>query len=396
MGVVFMGNDKIKSVFEYAKKNQKTFVDEKKKPNKKNNASTTWDTYEDVMIKYEKWLQEEKGLKDITRAKASHGKEYMKLMMTKHENGEKGGSAFTLSKFPHALHAMQNLASESGVYRGLKLGNKQDLLDMKNNAGILRRSRESKSLKATTSDFEKVQKEIDRSKSPQKAVIGEIHRVQRGVGLRIFEAAGLKTGDITFYPVGHAVVYVKGKGGLERWVEVRDPVTVELLREKTSGKQDGAFVFQVKDRQGNDKSQSAIINQVQNVVGGAAKRADVALGDKTYNTQSGRKVFSQERMNTYADMSMKELEKELARRIRNYPPDKDGNNKLKGKVQSELQSLRNKIHLTIPGKRTKEEGLEKRKNREFTHKEMCTFLTSVDTGHFRLSVMRFYCDYPKK
>ena len=395
MEVVSMGN-KIGSVFEYAKKNQVTYVDAAEKPNKKNNASTTWDTYESIMVKFEKWLQDEKGLKDITRAKPQHGVEYMQIMMTKHENGEKGGSAYTISKFPHALHAMQNLAKESGVYRGLKLGNKKDLLDMKNSAGIIRKSGESTALKATTEDFEKVQSEIYRSKSPQKETIGEIHQVQRGVGCRIHEAVKLKKGDITFHGDDRATIFIKGKGGLERWVEVRDHTTVELLREKTDGKKDGALVFQVKDRNGNDKNKSNSINQTQDVVSAAADRAGVNRDEKTYNTHSARKVFAQERMNEYASMSMKQLEKELARRIRNYPADKDGNNKLKSKVRNELQILRNKIHLTIPGKRTKEEGMEKRKNREFTHKEMCTFLVSVDTGHFRLSVMRFYCDYPKK
>lgn len=393
--VMKMGN-KIDAVFEWAKNHKVTFVDQDKKKYKVNNAATTWDTYADVMKTYENWLKNEQGLKDITRAKPKHAVEYMKQMIEKRENGERGGSAFTISKFPHALHAMQNLARESGVYRGLKLGNKQDLLDLKNNAGIVRKSDESKSLKATSEDFDKVQNEILRSKSSQKEEIAEIHFAQRAIGLRIHEAIKLKKEDITFNKDDTATVYVKGKGGLERWVEVRNERAVDFLLEKTDRKKGGAEVFSIKDRNGNDKSRGNAINQVQDVVSRAADRAGVERDGKTYNTHSARKVFAQDRMNEYAGMSYKKLEKELARRIRNYPPDKDGNNKLKQKKENELDQLRNKIRLEIPGKRTREEGLEKRKNRHFNHKELCTFLVSIDTGHFRLSIMRYYCDYPKK
>lgn len=396
-GVMGMkSGSKIEAVFEYANKHQVTFVDPTVKGYKVNNATTTWNTYADGMKTYEKWLQEEKGLKDITRAKPRHGVEYMEMMIEKHENGKRGGSAFTISKFPHALHAMQNLAKESGVYKGLKLGNKQDLLDMKNEAGIVRKSSESTSLKANSEDFAKVQTEILRSKSPQKEEIGQMHQVQRGVGCRIHEVEKLKKEDITLHADGRATVYIKGKGGLERWVEVRDRVTVELLKDKTDGKKDGATVFSVKDKNGNDKSRKNAINQVQDVVSKAAERAEVNRNGKTYNTHAARKVFAQERMNEYASMTKKELEKELARRIRNYPLDKDENNKLKAKKENELNNLRKKIHLEIKGKRTKEQGEKLRKERQFNHKELCTFLVSIDTGHFRLNIMRYYCEYPIK
>jgi hypothetical protein len=39
---------------------------------------------------------------------------------------------------------------------------------------------------------------------------------------------------------------------------------------------------------------------------------------------------------------------------------------------------------------------EKRKNRDLTHKELCTWLTSIDLGHGRNDVVRYYCDYPKR
>lgn len=386
---------KIDRVYEWVKTQKITFVDKDKKANKENNSSGSWKDYCEDMKQFEKWLQNTHGLKDITRAKPKHGIQYMQEMIDKHERKERGGSAFTINRFPHALHSLQSLARASGVYRGLKLGNKQDLLDMKNKAGVVRRSSESTCLKATATDFQKVKDEILKSKSPQKQLFSEIQQIQRGVGCRIDEAMKMKKEHITHHKDGTATIYIKGKGGLERWVEVKDKQTVELIKEKTDDKKDGAYVFQVKNRQGDDKKRSSAIRQVQEVVSAAAERAKVNTDKATYSTHSARKVYAQERVNEYAAQSTRQLERELARRIREYPTDKNGYNKLKDKKDSELQQLRNKIHLTIPGKRTKQQGEELRKNREFTHKELCLFLASIDTGHFRISIMRYYCDYPK-
>ena len=384
---------KIDNVFEWVKGKEVTFVDQDKKSYKVRNSDSTWTTYCDIMKTFEKWLQINYGLKDITRAKPRHSVEYMQQMIDKHFAKEKGGSAFTLSKFPHALHSLQSIARESGVYRGLKLGNKQDLLAMKNNAGITRKSDESKCLKANSQDFTKVQNEILHSKSPQKQLISDIHQIQRGIGCRVHEVMKMKKEHITYLKDGTASVYIKGKGGLERWVRIDDKGTIDLLKEKSEGKKDGAFMIQVKDRKGNDKSRKNAINQVQDVVSTAAERAGVNRSEKTYSTHSARKVFAQERMNKYAVMTYKQLEKVLAKRIRNYPLDKRGENRLKAKKDNELQQLRNKID--PKGTRYSKEEREKlRKDRGFTHKELCMFLVSIDTGHFRINIIRYYADYP--
>jgi site-specific recombinase XerD len=385
---VFLGGDfmgKIDDVFNYAKTKRVSFANSDKK-SKTNNSANTWDTYRDVMNTYEKWLQREHGLKDITRAKARHGKEYMQMMI------DKGSSSFTISKFPHALHALQQLARESGVYKGLKLGRKDDLVKMKAEAGIVRKSSESKALRATSQDFEKVQAAILSSKSPRAQEVAEIHQIQRGVGCRIHEVVKMEKGHISFNDYGHATVYIKGKGGHERWVEVKDPNTLSLLQSKMDGKKDGATLFPLTDRKGNDKARRDAIKQVQSNVARAALRAGVyGSGGETYNTQSARKVFAQERVNYYAGLSLGQLQRELARRISTDPGGKLGE-----KAKSELQGIRNKIRLEIAGKRTAEQGHALRQAREFNEKELSLFLVSVDTGHFRISITRYYCEYPSK
>ncbi|WP_052342850.1 site-specific integrase [Bacillus sp. EB01] len=384
---------KIDRVFEWAKSKQITFIDSSNKPYKVNNSHATWKTYSDIMKTFEKWLQETHGLKDITRAKPRHGIEYMQQMIDKNIMKVKGGSAFTLSRFPHALHALQSIAKESGVYRGLKLGNKNDLIQMKNIAGIKRKSDESRCLKATSHDFEKVQNQIYLSKSPQKELIADIHQIQRGVGCRIHEVMKMKKEHITFSQDGTATVYIKGKGGLERWVRVDDKQTTALLKDRTEGKRGGAYVIQVKDREGNDKGRTNAIKHVQDIISAAAERAGVSRDGKTYSTHSARKVYAAERLKKYASLSYNQLNKELTNRIKTFPLDKNGQNKLKIKKDNELQQLRYKID--PKGTRySKEKREHLRKRREFTHKELALFLVSIDTGHFRINIIRYYADYP--
>lgn len=387
---------KIDAVFAWAKKKEITFVgEEANKPGKKNNSLRSWNDYCSKVKTYEKWLQEEKGLKDITRAKPKHAQEYLDIMLEKRANGARGGSPSTINSFIHSLHAFSQLAKESKIYRPMQLGKKEKLLEYKNNAGVLRKSEESTCLRATPEEFSRVITEIERSKSPQKELVKEIQQIQRGVGCRISEVIGMKKEHIEYRPNGTASVYIKGKGGLERWVEVRDKDTIQLLKDKTEGKKDGNFVVQVKDRNGNDKNHEAATDLVKSVIRNAADRAGVERDGAKYSSHSARKVYAQEQVDKYAKMSEKQLRNELARRISNYPLGKGGHNKLKEKYESELQEIRNKIRLEIPGKRTKEEGLKKRAEREFNHKELCLFLCSVDTGHFRISIMRYYCKYRK-
>ncbi|MGE2624213.1 tyrosine-type recombinase/integrase, partial [Escherichia coli] len=157
--------------------------------------------------------------------------------------------------------------------------------------GIQRKSSESKCLKANASDFDKVQNEIANSRSPQKEIIMNIHQIQRGVGCRIHEVVKMKGEDITFNSNGSATVYIKGKGGLERWVHVDDKKTIELLKEQTKDKKDGAYVFPLKNKEGNDKNLSSSMKLAKDVIRSAAERSGVDRDEKTYSTHSARKVY---------------------------------------------------------------------------------------------------------
>lgn len=381
---------RIDKVFEWAKKEGVIWTTSKS--NKERNADSSYKTYANIMKTYEKYLKEKVGLKDITRAKPKHAVEFMQDQINIYKNEEKG-SAYTMRQFPHALHALQMSARESGAYKGLKLGSKSDLLQLLNDNKIYRKSEASKALKANSSDYQKVHAEILKSKSPQSKTIADIHQTQRYIGCRIHEAVKIKKQDVEFHKDGTATVYIKGKGGHDRWVCVKHKETIDLLKENTCDKKDGAFIFQVKNRRGNDKAKASAQKNCQDVIRAAAERAGVDREGKKYVTHSGRKVFAQDQMNIYARKSYKQLEKELQQRIKKYPLDKNNRNKLEKKVRDELNEFRKKIDQKGM-LYSKEHRDRKRAARKFTHKELCQFLVSVDTGHFRCNIMRFYCDYP--
>lgn len=380
---------RIDRVFDWAKQKGVTWQEGKER-----NADSTYKTYADVMKAFEKHLQNEYGLKDITRAKPRHALEFIEKKIEAYKStGE--GSPLTMRQFPHALHALQSCARESGAFRGLSLGRKDRLVNLLDVNNVYRYSSESKCLKATHEDYEKVQAEVLKSKSPNGGIVAQIHQVQRHVGCRISETMNLKKEHITFQRDGTATVFIKGKGGHTRWVSVTDKGTVGLLREESFGKKPGAFVFQIKNRAGKDKTHKGAEKICKDVVRSAAVRAGVNRNRVTYSTHSARKAFAQEHVNKYAKKTLQELEKELKRREKNYPLDKNGKNKLTQKIREQLTELRKKID--PKGKRySKSVRDAKRRARTWTHKELCLFLVSIDLGHFRLNVMRFYADYPKK
>lgn len=364
--------NKIDRVFEKVKEMGLTFGEHARKENL---SDRTIKTYCDTVKMYENYLKTECGVKDISRAKPRHAYEYMEKQVEKYKNGEV--SAFSMRKFAHAIHSFQEASSKTGVYQHkVKLGDKRVILGNLTEQGIFRKSEESQGLKANHRDYEKVREEIISSRSPNAKIVSEIHQIQRFLGARVHEAVKMKKEDITFHSDGSVSLRIKGKGGLVRHVSTKDQSTVKVLQERTHGKKDAAPVFQMPSRDGKDKNKTSVIETVTDVVRSAAVRAGVDRDGKKYTTHSGRKAYAQSQVNDYYQRTKKSLEKEVANRIK------------------EDSSLKKKMDRTIKNIRDKMTDKNKAKSRELSHKELCLWLTSVDLGHGRLDVVRYYCDYP--
>lgn len=364
--------NKIELVFERVKEMGLTFGEHATKQNLSGNTNKT---YCDTVKAYENYLINECGLKDISRAKPRHAYEYIEKQIERFKNGEV--SAFSLRKFAHAIHAFQEASAETGVFKHkVKLGDKRVILGNLTEQGVFRKSEDSQSLKANHSDYEKVQEQILLSRSPNARQVAEIHQIQRFLGARVHEAVKMRKEDITFHSDGSVTVTIKGKGGLVRQVSTKDKSTVRLLQERSEGKKDAAPVFQLKSKRGNDKTKDSMTELVRKTVRHAAVRAEVDRDGKKYTTHSGRKAYAQAQVEQYFTLTKKQLEKEVAKRIKDDP-------NLKKKMDTTVRNIKNKIT-----------DKEKAKNRELTHRELCLWLTSVDLGHGRLDVVRYYVTFP--
>lgn len=346
---------------------------------KKRLADRTIQTYRDVVIAYANYLFRTYGISDIAKAKPRQAYEYMDKQIALYESGDSSVSAFTMRRFAHALHAFREASAVTGVYKAkLKLGDKRELLAKLNERRIYRRSAASKTLKAQHSDYIKVQKQLQASKSPNAAIIASIHQIQRYVGARITEAISVRKQDLTFQKNGKLTIRIKGKGGLVRFVTIDHKPTIALLKEQVAGKQDGAPVFRMKNSKGQDKTIKAAVKALKENIRLAAIRANVDQNGKKYTTHSARKAFAQEQMNIYAHKTIRQLQREIGNRITADPA-------LKKKYDQTLRNVRAKLTESSPNK-----------NRDLNHKELCTWLVSTELGHGRLDVLRYYASYSMK
>jgi integrase len=368
-----MGNqktlDKIDMVYEKAREMRLNFNQDN--PDK-NLADRTYNTYRDVVKAYANHLHKEYGIEDIAKAKPRHAYDYVNKQIEDYKTG-KNASVYSIKRFAHAIESFRQASAETGVFRrACAIGDKRQILDQLKSEGMVRSSVDSKSLKANHSDYQKVDAQIQNSQSPHKGTIQKLHQVQRFIGCRSIEACRMKVKDINFKD---SVVRIKGKGGLVRYVQVKDKGTMDMLKAQSAGKRGGAPVFQIRGRDGNEKGANEMAKLLKKEVRNAAVRAGVDRDGKKYTSHSGRKAFAQANMDGYKKKSVRQLRQEIGNRIK-------ADKVLKKKYDRTLKNVRSKI-----------KDPDKRKERELTHKELCTLLTSFDLGHGRLDVVRFYASY---
>lgn len=359
--------EKIHQIFEYVDKNDINFNPDK--PDKRLSDSTL-KTYEDTVLAYNRWLEEKYNI-SLDMSKPQHAYEYFQSKIDDYKSGT--GSAFTVKKFVHSLHAFYACSKDSEAFSYMvRVGDKREMLEMAREQGVFRKAAESHSLKANQQDWEKVQNAISTQKTHYKDYILNIHEAQKELGLRVHEAVKMQIKDINFKK---GTIKVKGKGGLVRQVPIHNKEYLEKLKSLCKGKKKGADVFRVQNKKGNPPSRGYKQKIVQESVKKAANDSGVNRGGKSYTTHSARKAYAQGRVDELKKMSDKDMEKYFAKACRNNPAVKDGAKRL-------LLNIRKKF-----------KNKENAKNRKLTKKEMILFLVSCEIGHFRLDIMRYYCEY---
>lgn len=359
--------EKIYKMFEYVKEEKINFDEDKED---KRLSDSTIKTYRDTVLTYNRWLEDKYNI-SIDKAKAKHAYEYLQSKIDAYKSGD--GSAFTVKKIPHALHTMFACSKDSGVFDYVvKAGDKQQMLDSIKEQGVFRRAAESHSLKANREDWLKVQNTLATQKTHYKDYILNVHEAQNQLGLRVHEAVKMQKKDIDFK---NGVLTVKGKGGLVRKVPIQDKDYLKKLESLCKGKKNGSEVFRVQNKKGNPPSKEDRKKIVQEAVKKAAIDSGVNRDGKTYTTHSARKAYAQERVNELKKMSEKDMEKYFAKVCKKNPAVRNGKNRLLTNIRKKFKNKKNA------------------RKRVLTKKEMILFLVSCEIGHFRLDVMRYYCEY---
>lgn len=360
---------KIDQVYTKVKEDKITFDDKNK--NKKQLTDRTINTYNGIVKSYNNWLEKTHGI-SVDRAKPRHAMEYLETKIQAYEKGN--GSAFSMRQLAHALHSFREASHKTGVFKHTcKCADKNKMLGTLTERGIFRKASDSTTLKANHSDYEKVQKEVEKSNTNRhlKEEIKTVHELQRYCGMRVHEAVKMKVKDID---LAGGTVFIKGKGGHERTVKIESKELLDKLKDLCKGKNANSQVIIARKRDGNQLTNSEFGKRVKEEIRGAAEKSGVDRNAKKYTTHSGRKAYAQAQMDKYKSYSKNQLKNEIAKRCQD--------NKTKRKYDAVIKNIRKKIT----------EG-SKNEGRKLNNKEMCLFLVSLDLGHYRLDVVRYYADY---
>lgn len=336
-------------------------------------SNGTIETYRNAMKAFMNYAYEKWGITDIGKLREKHGAAYVS------EKIAAGASVFTIKNIPHALSSFGKASAETGVFkRECRVIKKADVLGKIKENGLIRKSEYSTRMLATDADYKKVDAQFEKSRSPNAQTVRDMHAVQRYLGFRAHEVVKMQVSDLKI-KVSELEARVQGKGGLEGFQKTDYKPVIDMLKSYSDGKKPGSFVFTLQGKDGNPKPHKEVEKLLKREVRKAARKAGVDRGGKKYTSHSARRAYAQEKMNGYARKSLSDLR---SLRDDRFKTEKNGK-WLEKKYKSALDSIRKKIKDPV-----------KRVTREMTHKELCTWLTSIDLRHGRLDIVRYYAVYP--
>lgn len=304
-----------------------------------------------------------------------------------------------------------------------------------------RRAPDSSVQMATREEMDKLFDEIDKSRvyAPHREQIVDIVKLTMTTGARISGAVELTYGDIMFQDgrvfIRHendledekereVDMHLQEKAGHHRdteYIEVRDREAIELLT-KLKGKfppdtNSDRRIFEFREKVKRDKTTGAYMSggqklsdktiktKIKNTVTNCAKRANIndIANEKTVSMHSGRKCFTQGRLDYYSAMTVEQLIAEKNRRIEKNAQVREKEKqrvkelKQQGKSKAEINQrlypnfqkkfdiLKDRINwVKKPTKENPKGERRTKKDREPNHKELAYFLTSLDIGHQRV------------
>lgn len=311
----------------------------------------------------------------------------------------------TLHSYAYAIQYFSKATEVSATFKEkIDIVDTEYIEDYKRENDMLRRAKDSTVLRSTPEENRRVIEELGKSRSK--------FREQAQLGIRFAEVTSARAEgvfncrgkDIALNNDGTATVYLKEKGDNERWVDVSDPDHVSFLKDLKSGLKNEnmrimpPLVYQSGKNKGKFMSDKVAQQRMGDVIQAAAVRVGLSTDVKdepSFSLHSARKTFCQTRVDEYARLSYDQLKAVLEERYRKHDD-----------IEKRLQKERPDYTITSIRKKYKTNlerinWVDKRKgirrtevDRDLNHKELCLLLTSFDSGHFRIDVMRYYCTYP--
>lgn len=318
----------------------------------------TTKNYARIADAFGRFVYEKYGVSDLRFITSAHGREFIEHSLSKFQAGElAAGSAKT---YVHALTKLQNMAREQLRSR-IRILNKDELLARAKEIDAVRRLENAhKGRIITQAEAERMVQVLAETRSPNATVFSELARFGMETGSRITAGLMMQVQDIDFDR--NRVIFWGDKGGKDRIVQV-DPAYMRHLATLVEGRAQSRPIFEVRRQDGSLQGVETARKMAENLYRAHAEK----IGLYGANFHSQRKAFSGVRYNQYKETNYKALERELARKA------------------DESEQLARKM-----AQLEKQSGSRHGVGRHYSHDQLARILVSMDLGHERLDVLRFY------
>ncbi|KUO97055.1 tyrosine-type recombinase/integrase [Ferroacidibacillus organovorans] len=321
-------------------------------------SHATTHNYARIADAFARFVYEQHGVTDLRFVSSAHGREFIEHCFTRFQEGEL--AAGTAKTYVHALSKLQNLAREQMRTR-IRMINKDEMLARAKEIDAVRRLADAhKGLIITREQAQGMVELLAQSRSPNATVFSEMARFGMETGASITAALLIQVQDIDFKQ--NCVIFWNDKGGKDRVVQV-DLAYMRHLAHLVEGRAPGRAVFEIRRQNGSLHRVETARKMAENLYRGQAEK----IGLRGANFHSQRKAFANSRYNQYKETNYKVLERDLSRRL------------------SQSAQLAQKM-----ARLESRAGARHGAGRHFSHDQLARILVSMDLGHERLDVLRFY------
>jgi len=385
-----LSNNKQKKYEASRKKIKSTFLKIKSmgisnKKSGRQNSDNTIEQYEALMLNYAERLKSDFGIVDITRAKKEHFEKYLNEGISKYGKGDLR-QAHSLNKLISAIEMFREGSKETGIFKKeVELIDKESARETMQYFNVKRLSESTETMSIEEDIGKQIALELLNSRSPNKEEVKKAWELAQASGARAMDVLSMTAKDVE----ENGCWIRNSKGGLTSFVPYIDHKEKAFIQGLAKDRKDDAPLIQMKKKDGKVMSKDSMKSLLEREVKKAGERVMTvreqvvhykfrgkdgklhwksAVVDQKIKFHSSRKAFVNKRFDFYNRLDEEELQKLLDERF------KDEN------VHRKYQTAEKRINDTR--KKSSPRGLYRY--------EKALFLSSIDSRHFRIDIMRSY------